>query len=86
MTAPKDILAGHQQEIQADRDRKIGGGEGTAEKSPPAGRGTDNGLVPFANYLGVYVTRLSPGSAASPGVRASRWPPTLRTVTRVPVG
>jgi hypothetical protein len=23
LTAPKDILAGHQQEIQADRDRKL---------------------------------------------------------------
>jgi hypothetical protein len=38
---PKDIVAGHHQEIQADRGSEIGGGEGTAEESPPAGRPTD---------------------------------------------
>jgi hypothetical protein len=38
---PKDMLAGHQQEIQADRGSEIGGGEGTAEESPPTGRPTD---------------------------------------------
>jgi hypothetical protein len=32
------MLGGHQQEIFAERDRKDGGGEGTAEESPPAGR------------------------------------------------
>jgi len=35
------MLVGPQQEIQADRERKFGGGEGTAEESPPAGRLTD---------------------------------------------
>jgi hypothetical protein len=38
---PKDMLAGHQQEIQADRGSEIGGGGGTAEESPPTGRPTD---------------------------------------------
>jgi len=38
---PKDMLAGHQQEIQAERDRKLEAGEGTAEDSPPAGRVTE---------------------------------------------
>ncbi len=38
---PKDMLAGHHQEIQADRGSEIGGGEGTVEESPPAGRPTD---------------------------------------------
>jgi hypothetical protein len=33
---PKDMLAGHQQEIQAERS-EVGRGEGTAEESPPAG-------------------------------------------------
>jgi hypothetical protein len=41
MIAPKDMLARHQQDIQADRDRKLGGGEGTAEEAPPAGRLSD---------------------------------------------
>jgi hypothetical protein len=36
---PKDMLAGHQQEIQAERDRRSG--EETAEEPPPAGRVTD---------------------------------------------
>jgi hypothetical protein len=41
MTAPKDILAGHQQEIQADLIGNWRGREGTAEEAPPAGRVTD---------------------------------------------
>lgn len=41
LTAPKHMPAGHQQKIQGDWDRRIGGGEGTAEESPPAGRVTD---------------------------------------------
>ena len=35
---PKDMLAGHQQEIQADRDRKL---EASSEKAPPPGPVTD---------------------------------------------
>ena len=31
---PKDMLAGHQQEIQARAGSEVGGGEGTAEESP----------------------------------------------------
>ena len=38
---PKDMLARHHQEIQADRGSEIAGGEGTAEESPPAGRPMD---------------------------------------------
>ena len=38
-TTPKDMLAGHQQEIQNERDRKLEAG--TAEELPPAGRVTD---------------------------------------------
>ncbi len=38
---PKDMLAGHQQEIRADRGSEIGGGEGTAEELPQAGRPMD---------------------------------------------
>jgi hypothetical protein len=54
---PKDMLAGHQQEIQADRDRKFGGGEGTAEEPPPAGRVTDEtGYFRFADDPGVSRT------------------------------
>src|SRR2546425_12089651 len=34
---PKDMLAGHQQEIQAERDRKLDAAKGTAEESPPGG-------------------------------------------------
>jgi hypothetical protein len=45
MTAPKDILAGHQQEIQGDWDLKIGRDEGTAEESPPAVRLTDKRIT-----------------------------------------
>jgi hypothetical protein len=41
LTAPKDRLGGHRQEIQADRESGIGGGEGTAEEMPPAGCLTD---------------------------------------------
>lgn len=37
----KDMLAGHHQKIQADRRSEIGGGQGTAEESPPAGRPTN---------------------------------------------
>jgi hypothetical protein len=35
------MLAGHQQEIQAERDRKLEAAEATAEEAPPAGRFTD---------------------------------------------
>jgi hypothetical protein len=35
------MLAGHQQEIQANRGSGFGSGEGPAEESPPAGRLTD---------------------------------------------
>jgi hypothetical protein len=35
------MLAGHQQKIQADRDRELEAAEGTAEGSPPAVRVTD---------------------------------------------
>jgi hypothetical protein len=44
---PKDMVAGHHQEIQADRGSEIGGGEGTAEESPP-GKPPDgrSGLLP----------------------------------------
>ena len=38
---PKDMLAGRLQEIHRERGTEIGGGEGTAEESPPAGRVTD---------------------------------------------
>ena len=38
---PKDMLAGHQQEIHAERDRKLEAARGTAEESSPAGRVTD---------------------------------------------
>ena len=41
MTAPKDILAEHQQEIQADWERKLEAARGTAEEVPPADRVTD---------------------------------------------
>jgi hypothetical protein len=49
---PKDMLAGHQQEIQADRDRKLEAAR-EQEESPPAGRVTDeNGLLPVSRQLG----------------------------------
>jgi hypothetical protein len=30
---PKDMVAGHQQEIQADAESEVGSGEGTAEEA-----------------------------------------------------
>jgi hypothetical protein len=39
--APKDMLTGHQEEIQAERDRKLDAARETAEESPPASRVTD---------------------------------------------
>ncbi|HKW56960.1 MAG TPA: hypothetical protein VJN42_06330 [Candidatus Acidoferrum sp.] len=38
---PRDVLGKHQQEIFAERDRKLEAAEGTAEESPPAGRVSD---------------------------------------------
>jgi hypothetical protein len=38
---PKDMLAGHQPGDSGRPGSEIGGGEGTAEESPPAGRVTD---------------------------------------------
>jgi len=37
---PKDMLAGHQQEIQAERDRKLEAAREQRKKPPPAGRVT----------------------------------------------
>ncbi|MGA7795490.1 MAG: hypothetical protein WCA19_20845 [Candidatus Acidiferrales bacterium] len=37
---PKDMLAEHQQEIQADRDRKLEAAKRTAEEPAPLGRVT----------------------------------------------
>jgi hypothetical protein len=54
---PKDMLAGHRKETQADRDRKIGGRERTAEESPPACRVTDEtDYFRFADNTGVSIT------------------------------
>ena len=39
MTAPKDRLGGYQQEIQAERDRKLEAAR--EQESPPAGHVTD---------------------------------------------
>jgi len=35
---PKDVLAGRQQEIHAERDRKLEAAQAATPESPPAGR------------------------------------------------
>ncbi|MDQ1451189.1 MAG: hypothetical protein QOK38_1055, partial [Acidobacteriaceae bacterium] len=44
-TAPKDMLAGRQQEIHAKRDQQIGGGAETTADSPAEGRWERGGPI-----------------------------------------